>query len=103
MKTIPFHSAESAFFWFMRSREGADVEPRDCHPVDIYNAMDDLYRRRILNIEHLRVLNAYGKRGRKPDMHISKENPAYHLWNEAMHRLGIALAERGIIQTRQIA
>lgn len=104
MKTKPFHSAESAFFWFIRSRESMrpashnkSVECRPCEPADILRAIERLLRDQTLNRQHYEVLNEYGNKGCPPREDFNEEISAYRLWTEAMHRLEVALRERGIV------
>ena len=65
-KTIPFDSAEEAWFWFIAAQEarndgarfaaGQAMFPRPCEPIDILKALDCLYRNRRLLRDHLLVL-----------------------------------------------
>lgn len=103
----PFQNAEEAWFWFiaaMQARiDGARIvaglgrEIRPCEPVDIYKAVDRLYRNRRLLIDHLKVMRHYGLRGLKPDHTRIREALAAQLWREAMMRLEDSLKLKGIV------
>lgn len=103
----PFESAEEAWFWFITSwqarQEGAKITAgqgdivRPCEPVDIFKIVERLYRGRRLQIDHLRVMNHYGKRQMKPDLYRPNEARSYTIWEEGMMRLESALESKGIV------
>ncbi len=107
IETVPFASAEEAWFWFIQAQsarsEGARLGmglaavPRPCEPVDILKVVDRLYRQRRLLRDHLLVLRHYGRRLMAPDTRRVKEIRAARLWREALARLGPALAHKGIV------
>lgn len=76
-ETIPFQSAEEAWFWFIQNQmakedgariaAGLSLVKRPCEPVDIYKVMERLYRGRRLLMDHLYVLRYYGRRMLPPD------------------------------------
>lgn len=96
IETVPFESAEEAWFWFIQAQEarndgarfvaGQSLYPRPCEPVDILKSLDRLYRHRRLPWDHLVVLRHYGRRRMPPDPHRVKEARAYQIWNEALER-----------------
>jgi hypothetical protein len=102
-----FKDAEDAWFWFIAAYEarhsgakivaGIGTLPRPCEPLDILRVVDRLYRQRRLFIDHLRVLNFYGKRGSPPDPRRDKEQRAYGIWHEALARIEPALQRKGIL------
>lgn len=104
---VPFADAEEAWFWFMAAYEarqsgarivaGAGYPTRPCEPLDILRVADRLYRLRRLTMEHLRVLNFYGRRGCPPDPRLGRELKSYGLWQEALDRIGPMLARKGIV------
>jgi hypothetical protein len=102
-----FETAEEAWFWFINAmqarHDGARIVAglgqviRPCEPVDIYKAVDRLYRTRRLLIDHLKVMRHYGLRGIKPDHTRIRESLSATLWDEAMDRLAQSLKLKGII------
>ena len=74
----PFHSVEQAWFWTMAAlvarREGSRNSgvrvARPCDPDDVVKCLDQLYRRRRIDLVHARILRIWGERGVAP-------NPAY--------------------------
>lgn len=106
-ETIPFDSAEEAWFWFLQAQtakeEGARITagsallPRPCEPVDIFRVMEHLYRKRRLVMDHLLVLRHYGRRLMPPDPRRPKEIRASQLWIEALDRLEESLISKGIV------
>ncbi len=107
-KTVPFESAEEAWFWFIQAQaarnEGARFVsglgkiPRPCEPLDILNVLDRLYRQRRLLRDHLLVLRHYGRRLMPPDSKRVKEARASDIWREALERLEPPLASKGIVR-----
>ncbi len=103
----PFHSAEEAWFWFVRCqqvrREGAQLAgggggfSRPCDPDDIYRAIMTLQRRGVLTNAHLAVLGSFGLAGRAPDPRCVEEALAARLWAEALDRLSTVLRAKGIL------
>lgn len=110
--TVPFESAEEAWFWFIHAQEakeagaqikaGQSLYPRPCEPVDIYRALDKLYRQRRLIRDHLLVLRHYGRRRLPPDPYRVKEKRAHTLWQQAMERLEDVLAAKGIVERQGV-
>ncbi|MBL4804585.1 MAG: hypothetical protein JKY71_06935 [Alphaproteobacteria bacterium] len=108
VNTVPFRDAEEAWFWFVaaqaakndgaRFSAGTALYPRPCEPLDILKVLDRLYRTRRLVRDHLLVLRHYGRRHLPPDPHRKKEIRAYQLWHEALERIGVVLARKGIIE-----
>lgn len=106
-ETMPFRDTEEAWFWFMAAYEarqsGAKIIagigglPRPCEPLDILRVVDRLYRQRRLFLDHLRVLNFYGRRGSPPDARRDRERKAYGIWHEALARIEPALQRKGIV------
>lgn len=105
--TQPFSSAEEAWFWFMQAhqalldgakpRAGAALTPRPCEPVDIFRALDRLYRHRRLIRDHVAVLAHYGRRLMAPDPVRRREARSAGLWREALERLEGPLRRKGIV------
>lgn len=103
----PFDDAEQAFFYMVncqRARadgaryvKGMGIYNRPCHPDDIKIVIDRLYRKRMLSIDHMRVLRHYGIRHMPPDPNREKEARAAHLWKEAMDKIHDALRQKGIV------
>jgi hypothetical protein len=109
-QTVPFSSAEEAWFWFVAAQsarqEGARVTagvgllPRPCEPLDILKIIDRLYRQRRLLRDHLLVLRHYGRRHLPPDSRRVKEMRAYTLWAEALDRMELVMIRKGIVKPR---
>lgn len=107
-QSVPFESAEEAWFWFIRAQEakndgarfisGQGLIPRPCEPVDILRVLDQLYRQRRLLRDHLLVLRHYGRRDMAPDPRRVKEVRAYEIWIQALGRLEPVLERKGIVQ-----
>ncbi|MEO0391973.1 MAG: hypothetical protein AAF213_01865 [Pseudomonadota bacterium] len=107
-QSLGFRDVEEAWFWFMAAYEarqsgakivaGVGALPRPCEPLDILRVVDRLYRQRRLYIDHLRVLNFYGKRRSPPDPRRDQERKAYGIWHEALARIEPALRRKGIMQ-----
>jgi hypothetical protein len=106
--TIPFLNAEEAWFWFIRSqrarlegarlrRDEADVA-RPCDPDDIYCALMELVREKILGRHHMKVLACFGINERPPDNRVRSEQKAFRFWDEALDRLATVLKKKGIIE-----
>lgn len=109
--TVPFRDAEEAWFWMVAAQEaradgaryaaGQGLYPRPCEPIDILKVVDRLYRTRRLVRDHLLVLRHYGRRHLPPDPHRVKEARAYHLWSEALERIGVVLEKKGIVEPQR--
>ncbi len=105
---VPFQSAEEAWFWYvaaMQARlDGARIvaglgrEIRPCEPVDIYKAIERLYRNRRLQMDHIKILRHYGVRGIAPDHTRIREMLASKIWREAMDRIELTLQQKGIVK-----
>lgn len=108
--TIPFESAEEAWFWFLDAQDarndgarfvsGAGLVPRPCEPMDILKVLDRLHRQRRLVMDHLLVLRHYGKRKMPPDPRRMKEVRAHNLWKEALERIEPVLVRKGIVRSK---
>jgi len=105
--SIPFRSAEEAWFWFAQAYEarhaGARIRAavgsvaRPCEPLDIFRVVDRLYRHRRLLRDHLAVLVHYGRRLEPPRAERAREVRAAALWQEALERLLVPLQRKGIV------
>lgn len=105
---VPFPSAEEAWFWFIQAQEakaagarvraGLGLTERPCEPLDIYRAVDRLYRQRKLLRDHLHVMAHYGRRLSAPDSSRDREARAAVLWAEAFEQLAPLLRQKGIVQ-----
>lgn len=112
-ETIPFASAEEAWFWFIQAHmarsEGARIVAglglgcRPCEPVDVLAVVERLYRARRLLMDHVLVLRFYGRRQMAPDPQRAKEMRAHSLWQEAMERLEDVLIAKGVVKKRHWA
>lgn len=103
----PFATGEEAWFWYVRCQKArlegarfvaglAEVE-RPCEPDDVYRAVTDLRRRRLLGAWHLSVLGLFGWREAPPDARCGDERKAARLWEEALARLESVLRPKGIV------
>jgi hypothetical protein len=102
----PFRSAEEAWFWTMSAlmarREGARFDrgaraPRPCEPDDVVKCLDQLYRRRRIDLTHARILRIWGERGTAPSAAYAAERADARLWREALDRLEWPLRVKGIV------
>ncbi|HRJ61636.1 MAG TPA: hypothetical protein PKZ99_10710 [Azospirillaceae bacterium] len=108
MTVQPFKTAEEAWFWFVQAQEakaagariiaGMGLVQRPCEPLDIYRAVDRLYRQRKLLRDHLHVMAHYGRRQSAPNSSRDREARAADLWREAFERLAPLLRQKGVVQ-----
>lgn len=101
-RTAPFASAEAAWFWTaasLRARQesGAAPGPGPCRPEDVLKCLDMLYRRRRVELLHVRILRIWGWRGMTPNPAWPRERCDARLWREALSRLDWPLRVRGIV------
>ena len=103
----PFRNAEEAWFWTMAAlgarREGARFANRlgkvcrPCEPDDVVKCLDALYRRRRIDLTHVRVLRVWGERRSAPDPSCVAERTDFRLWREALDALEWPLRVKGIV------
>ena len=101
----PFRSAEQAWFWTMAAliarREGSRNDgprtARPCDPDDVVKCLDQLYRRRRIDLVHARILRIWGERGTPPNPAYPLERGDWRLWREAIDRLEWPLRVKGIV------
>lgn len=101
----PFRSAEQAWFWTMAAlvarREGTNGSgprtERPCDPDDVVKCLDQLYRRRRIDLQHARILRIWGERGMAPNPIYPLERSDSRLWREALDRLEWPLRVKGIV------
>lgn len=108
VETIPFADGEEAWFWFSRCQlmrldgarfiAGMVETPRPCDPDDVYRAVMDIYRQRLIENPHLNVLGRYGEKLTPPDEYDREERHDVPLWDEALSRLADMLRKKGIVQ-----
>jgi hypothetical protein len=105
VRTEPFRDAEQAWFWTMgvlaaRRDGGGSSGPRmarPCDPDDVVKCLDQLYRRRRIELLHARILRIWGERQVAPDPACPAEACDARLWREAMERLEWPLRAKEII------
>ena len=105
VRTEPFRDAEQAWFWTMgvlaaRRDGGSSSGPRvarPCDPDDVVKCLDQLYRRRRIELLHARILRIWGERRVAPDPACPAEACDARLWREAMERLEWPLRAKRII------
>ena len=68
-----------------------------CRPEEVVKCLDELYRRRRIELLHARILRAWGRRGRAPDPARARERCDWRLWTEAIGRLEFPLRRAGIV------
>jgi hypothetical protein len=68
-----------------------------CTPAEVVKCLDTLYRRRRIDLHHVRVLRLWGHRGRAPDAANPMEKADWRTWREALDRLDWPLRSLGII------
>lgn len=99
----PFRDAEACIVWTIRrlaaEAEGAPArrEPAICTPAEVVKCLDTLYRRRRIDLHHVRILRLWAHRGRAPDRSDPRERADWRVWREALERLDWPLRSLGII------
>jgi len=103
----PFRSAEEAWLWTIAAlvarREGAryvanaGTVRRPCEPDDVVKCLDQLYRRRRIDLTHVRILRIWGERQMAPNPAYAGERCDWRLWREALERLEWPLQVKGIV------
>ena len=101
----PFRSAEQAWFWtmgaLMARRDGSRSDGphtvRPCEPDDVVKCLDQLYRRRRIDLVHARILRIWGERGAAPNPAYATERCDWRLWREALDRMEWPLRVKGIV------
>jgi hypothetical protein len=104
-RTEPFANAEEAWFWTMAAlaarRDGTGGGgrrvARPCDPDDVVKCLDQLYRRRRIDLVHARILRIWGERQAAPNPAYASESCDARLWREALDRLEWPLRVKGII------
>ncbi len=71
--------------------------PAICTAAEVVRCLDKLYRRRRIDLAHVRILRLWGHRGRAPDPSNPMEKADWRLWREALERLDWPLRSLGII------
>jgi len=109
---VPFRSASEAWIWTMqalvarrdgaRLRAGVGAVERPCEPDDVVKALDRLYRQRLIDLQHARIMRIWGERGAEPNPEIPQERGDARLWREAMSKLDPLLRRVGIIGSGRI-
>ncbi len=105
----PFGTAEQAWFWTMGSlvarrsaqppRADASREiARSWTPEDVLKCLDQLYRRRRIDLLHARILRRWGERQVAPSPGRHWEKSDCRIWREAIGRLEWPLRMRGIVR-----
>jgi hypothetical protein len=102
--TAPFRSVEEAWFWTMaslmaRRRDCSHCRPpaRVCVPEDVLRCLDTLYRRRRIDLTHVRIMRIWGERGVPPNPARVQDRCDWRLWREALGRLDWPLRVRGLV------
>lgn len=103
----PFRSADEAWIWTMTAlrarRDGARYTAsqgrvaRPCEPDDVVRCLDALYRRRRIDLVHVRILRIWGERQMAPNPAYATERCDFRLWREALSRLDWPLRVKGIV------
>ncbi len=105
--TEPFRDAAEAWFWTMSAlaarRDGArstanqGLIGRPCEPDDVVKCLDQLYRRRRIDLLHVRILRLWGERRMVPNPAYASERCDARIWREALERLEWPLRVKGIV------
>ena len=101
---VPFRSAEAAWLWTAAVLEARHDQTRPspalgpCRAEDVVKCLDQLYRRRRIELLHVRILRLYGRRGRAPDPRRTHERCDRRLWTEVMDRLEDPLRRASIME-----
>jgi hypothetical protein len=99
----PFRDAEACITWMVQALVAeAEGAPRRagssiCAPAEVVKCLDTLYRRRRIDLHHVRILRLWGHRGRAPDAANPMEKADWRTWREALDRLDWPLRSLGII------
>jgi hypothetical protein len=109
----PFRDAEACIIWMVQALAAeAEGMPRQagprqagprqatasiCTPAEVVKCLDTLYRRRRIDLHHVRILRLWGHRGRAPDAANPMERADWRSWREALDRLDWPLRSLGII------
>ena len=102
-RPAPFLSAEAAWFWTAAALRAANDPlaarpgPAACRPEDVVKCLDDLYRRRRIELLHARILRIWGMRGVAPNPARARERSDWRIWHEALERLEHRLRAQGIV------
>jgi len=104
----PFTDAQEAWFWTVtalrarhdgaRARRPDRAAPRPCEPDDVIKCLDQLYRRRRIDLVHARILRIWGERGIAPNPALPRVGSDARLWREALSRLEWPLRAKGIVE-----
>ncbi len=105
LRAEPFRNSEQAWFWTMgaliaRREASGGSGPRTvrpCDPDDVVKCLDQLYRRRRIDLVHARILRIWGERGIAPNPAYPLERSDWRLWREALDRLEWPLRVKGIV------
>lgn len=97
---MSFATTDAAWFWTMSAllarRNGDPITPApdpSIDPDDVVRALDTLYRRRRINLNHARILRMYGERGTPPERGCAN----HRTWLEALNALDPSLRHLGIV------
>lgn len=71
--------------------------PAICTPAEVVKCLDTLYRRRRIDLHHVRILRLWSHRGRAPNPEEPMERADWRIWREALDRLDWPLRSLGII------
>ena len=103
----PFRTVEEAWFWTMAAlvarREGARFSARagrvvrPCEPDDVVEWLETLYRRRRIDLTHVRILRVWGERQNAPDPTCVTERTDSRLWRETLDALEWPLRVKGMV------
>jgi tripartite ATP-independent transporter DctP family solute receptor len=73
---------------------------RPCDPDDVVKCLDQLHRRRRIDLLHARIVRIWGERQTAPNPAHAGEVCDARLWREAMERLDWPLRAKGIVLSR---
>jgi hypothetical protein len=102
-KGSPFRDTEACIIWMVQTlaaeAEGSPrkAKPSICEPAEVVKCLDTLYRRRRIDLHHVRILRLWGHRGRAPNPANPMEKSDARSWREALDRLEWPLRSLGII------
>lgn len=99
----PFRDTEACIVWTIRrlaeeAETGRHPHQDDiCTPAEVVKCLDTLYRRRRIDLHHVRILRLWAHRGRAPNRTHPMERADWRVWREALDRLDWPLRSLGII------
>ncbi len=84
--------------WVRHWLTGVGVRVARPSDSDVVKCLDQLYRRRRIDVRHARILRAWGERQTAPNPAYAAERCDAQIWREALDRLEWPLRVKGIVE-----